>query len=286
MKYFTAIVIALLLIVGLEANAQSAEIRNYLRMVAQGKIQEVKKVLPDLLADYPDDPGVMLLHGVVIEDGYKAVEKYKKILAEFPESEWADDACWRIVQFYAVVGDTTNAKKELENYRKKYPTSDFLIAATDVVKSSVSFARKDSRSSKHDQAEPNESTEKKKLTKPAKAVKHEESEEKHTEKAESPKEKKAIEKPAKKTEEPKTQTHATKGKYGLQVGIYSTQDAAKAEVERFRSLRMIASIYPKKVDDVTMHAVVIGDYNSKESAESARSMVQGQCKCLPILFEK
>ena len=125
------------------SQAQTQKVRDYLKMVAMGKVAEVKKQIPDLLAEYPNDPGVQLLLAVVIDDAFLAVEKYKNIFKSYPESEWADDAYWRIVQFYAVIGDTTTAKSELENYRKKYPASEFLIAATDVVRFSINYAKSD-----------------------------------------------------------------------------------------------------------------------------------------------
>ena len=52
------------------------------------------------------------------------------------------------------------------------------------------------------------------------------------------------------------------------------------------NLRMLADIKQKKLGNETMYAVVIGDYSSKASAENAKIIVQQQCKCIPIIFEK
>jgi hypothetical protein len=242
--------------------SQTEEVREGLQEIADGNIDDVKQRLPDLLADYPNDPGVRLLHAVVIEDGYKAVEKYLSIITDFPNSEWADDAYWRIVQFYAILGDTLQAKLHLNNYRKKYPDSDFLLPATDAVKISLFRGRKNTK---------------------AKDFTEEEIEIEETPVVE----KKVIVPEVAKTEKPKDKvTESGKGKYGLQVGIYSTYDAAKMEVERFKNMRMLAEIKQKKLGNETMHAVVIGDYATKASAENAKLIVQQQCKCIPIIFEK
>jgi len=121
-----------------EADKQTA---TFLTMIADGRLQEVKAKLPDLMVERPNDPGVQLLLGVVIDDAFKALDIYKKITDTYPESEWADDAYWRIVQFYAVMGDTTQAQSELNNFRRRYPTSGYLVPAIDVVRSSVAMTR-------------------------------------------------------------------------------------------------------------------------------------------------
>ncbi|HOK14347.1 MAG TPA: SPOR domain-containing protein [Candidatus Kapabacteria bacterium] len=127
-------------------HCQSERISSLLKLVAQGKIEEVRAAMPKLLADYPNEPGVLLLQGVLMEDGLRAVKIYKNIVKNYPNSEWADDAQWRIVQFYGVIGDTLEAKKELEFFRKNYPKSEFLAPATDVVQSSISSAKYDFKS--------------------------------------------------------------------------------------------------------------------------------------------
>ena len=235
--------------------SQSDKVVSYLRLVALGKADEVKKSLPDLMAEYPDDPGVMLLHAVVIEDAFKAIEIYEKIVNNYPESQWADDAYWRIVQFHAVLGDTTKALKELNIYRKRYPTSEFLIAATDVVRSACIVGRKHSTTKTPDNKKSIELSEKEKKETPSKSI-------------------------AKDLED------NSKATYGLQVGIYSTEEAAKAEMKRFHQQRLRTTILPKVIDGIKMYAVIIGNYSTKEAAEEAKIIVAGQCNCTPLIFKK
>lgn len=121
--------------------SQSSLVRNRLQSVALGKVDEVKRELPDLLAEFPDDPGIQFLHGVVLEDASQALKIYEKIIKEHPDCEWADDAQWRIVQFYALKNDTSRARKELKVYRDKYPQSEFLLNASEMVKSTVGFGK-------------------------------------------------------------------------------------------------------------------------------------------------
>ncbi len=290
-KFIVLMSVGILLISSVSGYAQAQKVREYLRMVAIGKVEEVKKQLPDLLAEYPDDPGVQLLLGVVIDDAKLAVEKYKNIVKNYPESEWADDAYWRIVQYYAVTGDTSKAKEALDNYRKKYPASEFLMPASDVVRFAISFAK--SEKTKQDEAhfsvskdmkpvepEAKKETLKKNVHNTIQAKPNHEVIKKENKNQGTAKQNKEI--AVKKTVLPDNSNE----KYGLQVGIYSTKEAADNEVARFKKQRLIAYIMNKDIDGNPMYAVVIGEYSSKESADQAKKIVQSQCQCEPLIFKK
>jgi cell division septation protein DedD len=285
MRILISAIISLLFLSTVCLQAQTEKVRVYLKMVALGQIDDVKSKLPDLLAEYPADPGVQLLHAVVIEDAFKAVEKYKTIVKVYPDSEWADDAYWRIVQFYAVIGDTARAKNELNYYRKKYPSSEFLIAASDVVRQAVKHAQRTERGGFPNRAVPayNKPVETNTATKeyvhPQDVVSSAEDVDHSEELANIP-----HEKPV----EVATHDEPIDGdtKYGLQVGIYRTYEAAKAERDKFSKLRMLSVVKEKKIDGENFYAVVIGNYSSRESAETAKHIVQNQCKCNPIIYQK
>lgn len=134
------------------SQAQKDEVNKYLRLVAYGKIDEVRAVIPDLLAKYPNDPGIKLLHGTILDDAFLALDVYNGIIKNFPQSQWADHAYWRIIQFYAVLGDTAKAQAELANFRTLYPASSFIGPASDVVRSSVNLAKKNMKSTSSNSA--------------------------------------------------------------------------------------------------------------------------------------
>lgn len=229
--------------------SQSNKIEEYLRMVREGKISEVKMILPDLLAEYPNDPGIQLLHASVLDDANRAVEIYEKIIRSFPQSEFAAECYWRIIQYFALKGEVERASRELENFRKAFPNSNFLTPASDLVRTAIALARVSPRI-----------------------------------KIASNKEKDTIKIPQNIEDEKPT---TKKGTYGLQVGLYSTIESAKSEVERFRSMRLRAEIFTKRIDSGTlMYAVVIGDYPTREKAEVEKPIVQEKCGCTPIIFPK
>ncbi len=145
MKIFSLLAVFSILISS-NALGQASLVRNRLQAVALGKGEDVKRELPDILAEFPDDPGVQFLHGVVLEDAARALKIYERIVKEHPECEWADDSQWRIVQFYSLRRDTTRARKELKTYREKYPQSEFLLNAAEMVKATVGFPKIDKAS--------------------------------------------------------------------------------------------------------------------------------------------
>ena len=76
------------------------------------------------------------------------------------------------------------------------------------------------------------------------------------------------------------------GYYGLQVGLFDNKKSAENEMKKFLRKRMRTEVKSKSIDGDNKFAVVIGNYSSLESAKAAKIIVQQQCDCEPIVFEK
>lgn len=234
--------------------SQSAQINTYLKNIAEGKIEIVKSKLPELINKFGEEPGILLLQGAVLDNAQNAVPYYKKILDNYPNSEFAPNALWRLIQYYAIVGDTTTAKKQLARFREKYPTSPFLTAANDIVRVSISDIKYKNR-------------EKYFATDTAKEESKKEIETKQQIDTSTP----VVNKP----------------KYGLQVGIYSTKEAAESEKNRLVKTGSFRSeVLEKLVSGERKYAVVIGNYDSEDEALRAKALVEKSCKCNPLIFKK
>lgn len=296
------------------ASAQSDNlVRNRLKRIALGQAAEVRSELPDLLSEFPNDPGVRLLHAVLVEDASLALPMFEKIVEEYPQSEWADDALWRVVQIYALRNDTARAWQALQEYRKQYPDSEFLLFASELVKNAVGSVPPTRKVSVYESkpstekgtvAQNTKQPTKKTETKaedskvvPAKSAEKsvdkadktkaasEKNAAKPADKAEKPV-KPADEKPAKETPKEPVKEKESASRYALQVGLYSTRQSAEAEVEKFRSARMRTEIIEKSVDSETKYAVIIGSYSTREGAEKARETVEKYCDCTPFIIER
>ncbi|MCX6148050.1 MAG: SPOR domain-containing protein [Candidatus Kapabacteria bacterium] len=303
------------------AFAESAEISNYLTMIANGQVQEVKAKLPDMMVENPNDPGVLLVLGVVLEDGFKAIDIYHKIVREYPDSEWADDAYWRIIQFYSLLGDTSKAREFLNDFKLRYSSSTYVGNATEIVRMAVGLAKSDKKwnnsnsksekvhneseskneekvvvkkeAKKETPAKPKAKAKEETITaknieeikKPTESSKHVEEKveaEEKQEKSDVAESKEMIEQKTKELPEELGKT----GVYGLQVGVYKNKESAENEIKRFLKQRMRSELKLKQTKDGEMYAVVIGNYTSKESAEAAKAIVKQQCGCDPIIYEK
>jgi hypothetical protein len=265
MKLFVTLGFVLIVLMS-SCFAQADKVKSCMNKIAAGKIDEVKQQLPDLLAAYPQDAGVQMVLAMVVEDPYLSLDKYKYIVKAYPESEWADDAYFRVVETYCLLGDTTKASRSLEDFRIKYPKSEFLALASDMLFTTYRIARN-----------PN-----------YKEVKEKPAASEIVSVKDQPQDNKKL---PLKTVQMDSKNDAGTGKsngaaYGLQVGVYGTQEAAKAEMDKYKKQRLVAEIKPKDVDGTTMYSVVIGNYSSKEAADDAKDILQQSCKCEPIVVKK
>jgi cell division septation protein DedD len=123
----------LIVLTGLSATAQEGEpdINSYIARINNGQGEEVRSEIPSLLAKYPNNPGVLYLQGLVTSDGGEAVRIYQSIVDNFPKSEWADDALYKVYQFYYALGLYRTAELKMDQLRKEYPNSKHLRSAAE-----------------------------------------------------------------------------------------------------------------------------------------------------------
>jgi tetratricopeptide (TPR) repeat protein len=127
MKFILALPL-LVALAGTTAVAQDSEpdINSYIARINSGQGEEVRNEIPTLLAKYPNNPGVLYLQALVTSDGGEAVRIYQSIVDNFPKSEWADDALYKVYQFYYALGLYRTAELKMDQLRKEYPDSKHL----------------------------------------------------------------------------------------------------------------------------------------------------------------
>ncbi|MCS6966007.1 MAG: SPOR domain-containing protein [Candidatus Kapabacteria bacterium] len=132
----------LLAIWGVAANILLAQsptdyARQALLRIAYGRLDSVRQELPEWIARHPNNPAILFLHAATLSDAQQAVTFYERIVREFPRSEWSDDALCRLVQYYALRRDSTQAWRLFDRLRSEYPTSDFLPYAWETLRATV-----------------------------------------------------------------------------------------------------------------------------------------------------
>ncbi len=76
------------------------EITRLEEWLQEDRLDEIKDELPDVIKKYPDHPTVLFLQGVFARDADTALGFYEKIVANYGDSKYADNALFRIAQYY------------------------------------------------------------------------------------------------------------------------------------------------------------------------------------------
>lgn len=131
MKTVISLLLLLLTVSSLHAQEAPPPIERYVGMIESGQGEPVRTELPSLLAKYPNNPGVLYLQGLLTKEGAEAVRLYQSIVDNHPKSEWADDALYRVYQFYQAIGLFRTAELKLNQLKRDYPRSQYVIGKTE-----------------------------------------------------------------------------------------------------------------------------------------------------------
>jgi len=131
-RTFAAIRSALVLTIALSfaAVAQSQgtgepDILKRLELIEKGQADVIRAELPTLMTNFQNHPGVLYLQGVLTTDGSEAAKIFQSIVDNFPKSEWADDALYKLYQYYYSVGLYKTADQKMEQLKRDYPFSTY-----------------------------------------------------------------------------------------------------------------------------------------------------------------
>jgi outer membrane protein assembly factor BamD (BamD/ComL family) len=112
-----------------QSQTADADVARCLGLIKAGQIDAVKAEVTGLLAKYPNNPGVIYLEGLTTQDGAQAVRIYQSVVDNFPKSEWADDALYKVYQFYQSLGLYRTADMKMDQLRADYPASSYVKGA-------------------------------------------------------------------------------------------------------------------------------------------------------------
>ena len=108
-----------------EQQPEGPDILKRLELIEKGQADVVRAELPTLMTNFQNNPGVLYLQGVLTTDGSEAVKIYQSIVDNFPKSEWADDALFKLYQYYYSIGLYKTADQKLEQLKRDYPSSTY-----------------------------------------------------------------------------------------------------------------------------------------------------------------
>ncbi len=132
MKHVSIALLLILTAPALRAQSADAEVTKYLAMLQDGQIDQVKAEIPSLLNKYPNNPGVVYLQAQTTSEGAEAVRIYQSIVDNFPASDWAPEALFKVYQFYYALGLYRTAEMKMTQLKKNYPASKRATGAEEV----------------------------------------------------------------------------------------------------------------------------------------------------------
>lgn len=101
------------------------DVQRRLELIERGQAEAVRAELPSLMTNFQNHPGVLYLQGVLTTDGTEAIKIYQSIVDNFPKSEWADDALYKLYQYYYSIGLYKTGDQKLQHLKREYPFSAY-----------------------------------------------------------------------------------------------------------------------------------------------------------------
>ena len=236
--------------VPLAAQPAKDEVATAIQKLDNGQAEEVRRLLPELIARHQNDAGVLYLEGRTSPDGVEAVKYYQSILDNFPKSEWADDALYRIYQYYYALGLYRTADLKMQQLEKEYPGSPYIGAspAPPVAGGTRETAKPPDEGSARNVAPP------------------------------------VVIAPL--PGEPAPTRGQTSGMYTLQVGAFSTFSNAEKQRNLFEELGYAVEITNKVRNGRSLYLVWVGDFKTADDARRFGKEVRAKFKIESIVVER
>lgn len=219
-----------------------------IKMLEEGKADQVKAELPSLMSKYQNHPGIMYLQGRLALNGAEAAKYYQSVVDNFPKSEWADDALYRVYLYYASLGLARTAELKLQQLRKDYPHSPYLREKPPVVQTP-------------EEKEPT-------VIIPPPVVPPESTE------------------TSKKDGETKASSTMESGLYAIQVGAFSSLDNATKLKSFFEELSYPVEVQNKVRGGQSLYLVWVGHFSTADEAKRFAAEVKSKHKIESIVISR
>jgi len=109
-----------LLLLGFSSLLWPQSLDNILR---QKSMDEIKARIQELEQTNRQSAAVVFLKAAVEPDGKTALSLYEQVLQLYPKSSYADDACFKIGQYYFMLGVYSLAEEQFRDLLRQYPNS-------------------------------------------------------------------------------------------------------------------------------------------------------------------
>ena len=241
--------------------------------VLHGSRDSAEKALPTIEQEYPNNPSVMYLKGLLETDGEAAMAFFSNLYNTHPTSDYGDDAVMKVAEYYYVAGLYVQAADWLKKMPIYYSRSEHIERAVKLFLNSLIVSGLKDTAIFYSRVFERQFPQ---LDVDGKINDLLEDFEKSNQKKEDAKEQTL--KSAKPEGIPTKQnnTNGSVGIYSLQSGAYSVRDNAE-----FQKANLIIAGFSARVTELhrnnrVLYAVRIGYYNSKNDAGIIGSQIKSK----------
>ena len=239
--------------------------------VLHGSRDSAEKALPTIEQEYPNNPSVMYLKGLLETDGEEAMALFSNLYNTHPTSDYGDDAVMKVAEYYYVAGLYVQSADWLKKMPIYYSRSEHIERAVKLFLNSLIVSGLKDTAIFYSRVFERQFPQ---LDVDGKINDLLEDFEKSNQKKEDAKEQTL--KSAKPESIPTKQndTNGSVGIYSLQSGAYSVRENAE-----FQKTNLIIADFSARVTELhrnnrVLYAVRIGYYNSKNDAEIIGSQIK------------
>lgn len=245
-------------VVSVSAQGTGPDCAALVAQVNAGNGDAVREQLPSLLSQYPNDPGVLYLQALLTREGADAVRTYQSIVDNFPRSEWADDALYRVYQFYYALGLYRTAELKMNQLKSAYPASPYATGQEAATAQAVPMEQPAGT------VPAGSGTASVPPVVPPPATPAEQPAERAVQNQ--------VEQPA--DPAPMPADHAVPVRFSLQVGAFTVHANAAAQKARFEAMGYPAEMLSKVRDTRSLFIVMIGNYATYDEAKAAAAALK------------
>lgn len=221
--------------------------------------EELYRHLDSIKQKYPNSPVPLFLEAFIEEDGEQAVEIYRRIIQEYPQSQFADLSLLKIAQYYFALGSYVSARQYFDNLIDQFPESalvpeaKYLAARCLIATGYYSSAEEELKQViKKYSNSPFKSQAKRDLSSLDQLSKQEKNAPQLSNEKTSP--------------VPQRTNHSQNGKYTIQIGAFQDQDNASRVKALYSEQGYLATLELKQLKGKRLYLVWIGEFETEDQA--------------------
>ena len=238
MKSVIKIIVALHISTLAFAQMSEQDVRTKLDIIFAGNADQVRSELPALEKQYPNDAGTAYLRAVLTTDGAVAMKQYQEIVDTYPHSDWADDALYKVYQYFYSIGLYKTADAKMALLKERYPSSIYVVDTTTKLPAPVipTIVKKETTvQAPHNNIQPTKDVQQE--TSPI----------------------------------PRSET----GKFAVQIGVYSVEEKAKHQAEKISAtVGRQATVNLKQSGEKTFFAITFEGFATEQDARNFMSEIK------------